>query len=63
MGIKKRVFKCTGCGEDRPCILETNEDEDAYAFYDHTEDLKCILDPTNQTSFNWEQITPQHTNK
>ena len=26
MKAKKRKFKCTGCGEDRPCFLETNQD-------------------------------------
>ena len=52
----KRKFKCTGCGNDRPCFLETNEDKDVIAFYDATEDLKCVLDSTNQTSYNWKEI-------
>jgi hypothetical protein len=54
--IVKRKFKCTGCGDDRPCFLETNEDKNVFAFYDKTEDLKCVLDATNQTSYNWEEI-------
>lgn len=58
--IKVRKFKCTGCGVDRPCILETNQElfnnglDDIDLFL---EDLKCVLDSTNQTSYNWEEIT------
>ncbi len=59
MSITKRKFKCNGCGEDRPCFLETNQEpnplddiEDLF-----TEDLKCVLDSTNQTSYNWVEIT------
>ena len=51
-----RKFKCTGCGDDRPCILETNQQKDEIAFYDEVEDLKCVLDSTNQTSYNWKEI-------
>ena len=54
--IIKRKFKCTGCGEDRPCFVETNQEKDEIAWYDHAEDLKCILDETNQTSFNWKEV-------
>lgn len=55
--MKKRKFKCTGCGEDRPCFLETNQEESVIALYDATEYLKCVLDPTNQTSYDWEEIS------
>lgn len=54
--IVKRTFKCTGCGEDRPCILETNQEKREISFYDALEDLKCVLDETNQTSFNWVEV-------
>jgi hypothetical protein len=56
MSIVKRKFKCDGCGKDRPCFVETNQEEGVIAFYDATEDLKCILDETNQTSYNWVEI-------
>lgn len=53
--IKTRKFKCTGCGEDRPCYLETNRESSIMDVY--TEDvLKCVLDETNQTSHNWEEM-------
>lgn len=52
----KRKYKCTGCGEDRPCIVETNQEKEQIAFYDEIENLKCILDETNQTSYNWREI-------
>lgn len=53
--ITKKKFKCTGCGSKRPCFVETNQEE--HPFYDLTiDDLKCILDETNQTSYNWEEI-------
>ncbi|MFZ7121768.1 MAG: hypothetical protein ACOWWH_12580 [Eubacteriaceae bacterium] len=58
--IKTRKFKCTGCGKDRPCILETNQEsfDNGLDYFDlFTEDLKCVLDSTNQTSYNWEEIT------
>lgn len=54
--IVKRKFKCTGCGDDRPCFLETNQEKGEIAFYDGAEDLKCVLDETNQTSYNWKEI-------
>ena len=56
MSIVKRKFKCNGCGEGRPCFVETNQEEGVIAFCDATEDLKCILDETNQTSYNWVEI-------
>ena len=55
MKTNKRKFKCTGCGEDRPCILETNQ-EIAPDFDDITNELRCVLDSTNQTSYNWKEI-------
>lgn len=53
--IVKRTFKCTGCGEDRPCILEVNQEKREF-LYDIEDDLKCVLDETNQTSFNWVEV-------
>ena len=58
METVKRKFKCTGCGIERPCFLETNQAESAIAFYDAAEDLVCVLDSTNQTSYNWKEVTP-----
>lgn len=53
--IKTRKFKCTGCGEDRPCYLETNKESSIFDLY--TEDkLTCVLDVTNRTGFNWEEV-------
>ena len=49
----KRTFKCTGCGNARPCILETNQETNPMS---DIEDLSCVLDNTNQTSFNWKEI-------
>ena len=54
--IQNRKFKCNGCGEDRPCFLEINQGSKEIDFYDETEDLKCILDSTNQTSYNWTEL-------
>ena len=52
MSIKTRKFKCTGCGEDRPCTLENKQEPHSCSEMDDlfTEDLKCVLDSTNQTS-------------
>ena len=62
--IIKRKFKCTGCGKQRPCILEVNLGIQEIAFFDPTEELKCILDKSNKTSFNWkEQTINKLTNK
>lgn len=54
-----RKFKCTGCGDDRPCFLETNQEQHLSSEMNDlfTEDLKCVLDSTNQTSYNWKEIT------
>ena len=48
----KTKFKCNGCGEDRPCFLETNQEKSPFD-YQKVEELKCVLDDTNQTSYNW----------
>ena len=55
MSTVKRKFKCTGCGEDRPCFLETNQEPNPIDD-SPIDDLKCILDNTNQTSYNWKEI-------
>lgn len=56
MATKKRKFKCTGCGEGRPCCLEVNQEPSQFD-YMVMEDLKCVLDSTNQTSCNWKEVT------
>jgi len=53
--IKKRKFKCIGCGEDRPCYLETNQQPHTLD-YMVVDDLKCVCDETNQTSYNWCEV-------
>lgn len=55
MSTEKRKFKCNGCGDDRPCYVETNQEPSNIC--DAQEDLICILDITNQTSYCWEEIT------
>ena len=52
----KRKYKCEGCGKDRPCFVETNQEISDFSWLE-IESLKCILDETNQTSYNWEEIT------
>ncbi len=57
MGIKKRIFKCTGCGEKRPCFFERNQEAhelDGILFT--SDNLKCIADETNATGYKWEEI-------
>ena len=57
--IKTRKFKCTGCGDYRPCYLETNQEPYNNGLDDDElfiEDLKCVLDSTNQTSYNWKEV-------
>ena len=51
--IVKKKFICTGCGEDRPCFLEINQED--MPFPHTTNDLVCVLDATNQTSYNWKE--------
>lgn len=48
-----RKFKCVGCGMDRPCFVETNQEQNPIFGCTIIDDLKCILDETNQTSFSW----------
>jgi hypothetical protein len=55
MNTQERKFKCTGCGETRPCYVETNQEVSNFSSL-LIEDLVCILDATNQTSFNWVEI-------
>jgi hypothetical protein len=54
MKPKKRKFKCEGCGKARPCFVETNQEPSDISIIE--KDLKCILDPTNQTGYNWVEI-------
>ena len=51
-----RKFRCTGCGTDRPCVL-TFTQEKHNVFDTIPEDLTCVLDSTNQTSYNWKEST------
>ena len=54
----KRTFKCTGCGNDRPCVLTTEQEKEVILddYYDPSSDLKCVLDSTNRTSYNWQEV-------
>ena len=61
--IIKRTFKCTGCGESRPCFLTTNQSKSEIAFNDPAEYLKCVLDETNNTSTNWQEVQANEVNK
>jgi hypothetical protein len=54
MDTERRVYKCVGCGDDRPCFVEINQENVIVSL--PTEDLRCILDETNQTSFRWERL-------
>jgi hypothetical protein len=56
MNTEKRKYKCEGCGESRPCYVETNQEPSNICI--PIEDLKCILDETNQAGFHWEEVTP-----
>jgi len=53
MNTEKRKYKCEGCGSKRPCYVETNQELSTISF--PIEDLKCILDKTNQ-SYLWKEI-------
>jgi len=55
MKTEKRKYKCEGCGESRPCYVETNQEPSNIT--EIIEDLKCILDETNQTSYFWVEVT------
>ena len=64
MSVKTRVFKCTGCGDDKPCTLKINQEPYNHGLTDNdllTEDLKCVLDSTNQTSYAWEEVFKDET--
>lgn len=54
MQTEKRKYKCEGCGSARPCYVETNQEPSNISI--PIEDLRCILDETNQTSFKWVEI-------
>lgn len=51
MITEKLKYKCTGCGLGRPCYVEVNQELNK--LFEPIEDLVCILDATNQTSYNW----------
>ena len=55
MKPEKRKFKCEGCGKSRPCFVETNQEPSGITVIE--EDLKCILDETNQTSYEWVEVS------
>ncbi len=48
---EKRKYKCEGCGELRPCYVETNQAPSSISV--PIKDLRCVLDDTNQTSYFW----------
>ena len=58
MSNEKRKYKCEGCGSNRPCFAETNQEPSTISI--HIEDLKCILDETNQSYF-WVEVTDTRT--
>jgi len=60
--IKTRKYRCNGCGEDRPCYLTTNQEPHTLD-YMQIDDLKCVLDETNQTSYNWEEVQANEADK
>ena len=51
---ESRRYKCEGCGMARPCIVETNQEPSKISI--PIEDLKCVLDETNQTGYRWVEI-------
>lgn len=53
MATEKRIFKCIGCGESRSCLIKTEQEMSPY--FEEKEQLKCILDDTNQ-SFEWIEV-------
>ena len=54
MKPEKRKFKCEGCGKNRPCFVEINQERSE--MHPREEDLHCILDDTNQTSYDWVEV-------
>ena len=63
MGTENRRYKCEGCGESRPCFVETNQEPSTISL--PIEDLRCVLDETNQAGYEWAEITlpPLNTTK
>lgn len=58
MDIKlKHTVKCVGCGEDRPCYIESHGLDRL-----RIDGLKCILDETNQTGYCWEEVSVDDVN-
>jgi len=53
--IKTRKYRCNGCGENKPCYLISNQETHTLD-YMQIDDLNCVLDETNQTSYNWEEV-------
>ena len=51
----KRKFKCNGCGEERPCFLESNQEDNNRIEWDIVDELNCVLDDTNQST-NWVEL-------
>jgi hypothetical protein len=54
MEAEKRKYRCDGCGVSRPCFVETNQEPSNIAI--PIEDLRCVLDETNQTGYHWVEI-------
>lgn len=54
MKTEKRRYKCEGCGPARPCFVETNQEPSMISI--PIEDLRCVLDETNQTGYHWEEV-------
>jgi len=52
----KMKFKCIGCGEGRPCYVETNAAESPWN-EKILESLICVMDDTN-SSFDWSEVKP-----
>lgn len=55
MTVIKRNFLCTGCGVGRECKLEVNQEPSSDPAGD-LDALECVLDSTNQTSYNWIEV-------
>lgn len=60
MKTERIKFKCEGCGKSRPCFVETNQGPSSITIIE--EDLKCILDETNQTSYEWVKVPLEANN-
>jgi hypothetical protein len=53
--ITKKKYQCDGCGNDRPCVVETNQHNTTRRYFE-IEELKCVLDETNE-SYSWDEMT------